>query len=100
MSAIKYIVEKITNCEDCYGNGIIGWNNGEDYDFEYCDCNPYRLIFDHDKDVVSEGDLDIACNICVANEYNIPMIDTRTSTLCDRHYQDWSDEKNFGEVYA
>ena len=39
------------------------------------------------------------CNICYARDNGISMIDTNVATLCDNHYQEWSDEKNFGEEY-
>jgi hypothetical protein len=47
MSKMKNAIEQITNCQDCYGKGVIYWGNGEDYDFEYCDCNPLNLIIDN-----------------------------------------------------
>lgn len=39
------------------------------------------------------------CNICYANKNGINMIDSNPSTMCAKHYQDWSDEKNMGENY-
>lgn len=56
MSKIKNAIETIQDCPDCYGKGMFGWANDEDYDFEYCDCNPYRLILDYDGDLVYEGE--------------------------------------------
>ena len=55
MSKIKNALDEILNCDLCYGQGIIGYAIGEDYDFEYCDCTPYSLIIE-DGEVVHEGD--------------------------------------------
>ena len=47
-------INKIKNCDNCYGQGVIGWTSPDgDYDFEYCDCNPDNLILDHDGGVVA-----------------------------------------------
>jgi hypothetical protein len=56
MSKVKMLLDEILNCSDCNGQGITYWANGEDYDFEYCDCNPYRLILENGE-VIHEGDL-------------------------------------------
>jgi len=58
MNKIKMLIDEILNCSTCYGKGVNYWGNGEDYDFEYCECNPYRLILDSGE-VIHEGDL---CN--------------------------------------
>lgn len=48
MSAVKNLIDTILNCEDCYGKGMTGWVSPDgDYDFEYCDCNPYKIIIEH-----------------------------------------------------
>ncbi len=39
------------------------------------------------------------CTICYALENKLSAISTNISTLCRTHYQDWSDEKTFGEEY-
>ena len=46
MSAIKNYLDEILNCDECEGKGIINaWvSNDGDYDFDWCDCNPHRLI--------------------------------------------------------
>lgn len=46
MSKVKEHLQQILDCSDCYGQGVIYWGNGEDYDFEYCDCNPNRFIIE------------------------------------------------------
>lgn len=51
------LINTILDCSDCNGQGVHYWANGEDYDFEYCDCNPYKVILDYDKSVVYEGEL-------------------------------------------
>jgi hypothetical protein len=56
MSVIKNLLDTILNCDNCYGQGVNYWANGEDYDFEYCDCNPYRLILENGE-IVDNGDL-------------------------------------------
>ena len=52
MSATKFLLDQIANCEICEGGGIInGWVSEDgDFDFEWCDCNPHHLSVD-------EGDL-------------------------------------------
>ena len=39
------------------------------------------------------------CNICYAEKNNISAIATNVATLCDNHYSDWANEKNFGEDF-
>jgi hypothetical protein len=47
MSQIKNALEQIVNCSDCYGQGVTGWVSPDgDYDFDYCDCNPYNIPAD------------------------------------------------------
>ena len=54
---MKTILDEILNCSDCNGQGVNYWANGEDYDFEYCDCNPNKIILDYDKSVIYDGEL-------------------------------------------
>jgi hypothetical protein len=38
------------------------------------------------------------CNICYAQENNIPMIATRpTLGMCDEHYREWVQEKIYND---
>lgn len=67
MGKMKDLLTTIQTCEACYGKGIVGWVNGEDYDFEYCDCNPYRLIIE-DGEVVMSDLVDNPCVDCGDNE--------------------------------
>ena len=46
MSKMKMLLDEILNCSLCYGQGINYWGNGEDYDFEFCECNPHQLIIE------------------------------------------------------
>lgn len=47
-------VNKIKNCNDCYGKGLTGWVSPDgDYDFEFCDCNPDSIILDSSGEVVA-----------------------------------------------
>ena len=58
MSNMKTALENVLACEDCYGLGYTGWVSPDgDYDFEYCNCNPYKIIIDYDKSVVDTGTL-------------------------------------------
>ena len=59
MKTTNELIDTILNCEDCYGLGYTGWVSPDgDYDFEYCNCNPYKIIIDHyDKSVVDTGTL-------------------------------------------
>lgn len=45
MSAIKYLLDEIVNCEICEGTGMTdAWASPDgDFDFEWCDCNPEHL---------------------------------------------------------
>ena len=49
MSKIKNALEKISNCSDCEGSGIVNaWVSSDgDYDFEWCDCNPNHLTIEY-----------------------------------------------------
>jgi len=57
MNKLEYAMEKIRNCDLCGGQGYNAWANGEDYDYESCDCNDYELIFDEDGDVIWDNGL-------------------------------------------
>ena len=52
MDRLEIAVERIRNCHLCEGKGVYTWSNGEDYDFENCECNPHEIIFDYDGDVI------------------------------------------------
>jgi hypothetical protein len=39
----KKALETIANCKLCSGIGYEGWAHGEDFDIEWCDCNPEQL---------------------------------------------------------
>jgi hypothetical protein len=43
MSKMKNALAEIANCTMCNGVGYEGWTNGEDFDIEWCDCNPQHL---------------------------------------------------------
>ena len=59
MSKKKNALETIANCDLCDGVGYSGWTNGEDFDIEWCDCNPEHIIPEYDY---PEKDTCIACN--------------------------------------
>lgn len=46
MSEMKRLIENVLACDECEGKGIINaWVSPDgDYDFEWCDCNPYRVF--------------------------------------------------------
>lgn len=46
MAKVKNALDEIINCDTCNGTGISsGWVSPDgDYDFEWCDCNPFHLI--------------------------------------------------------
>ena len=46
MSKMKNLIDEILNCDICEGKGISNeWSSPDgDYDFEWCECNPERLI--------------------------------------------------------
>jgi len=52
MDTLEMAVERIRNCSYCDGRGTHYWGNGEDYDFENCECNPHEIIFDYDGEVI------------------------------------------------
>jgi len=44
MGAVKNALIEILECKLCYGKGYTGWANDEgDYEFEWCECNPYQF---------------------------------------------------------
>lgn len=43
MSNMKEYITTIQECNDCYGRGYLSWISGDDYDFEFCDCNPLGI---------------------------------------------------------
>ena len=51
MNKIEMLIRIIKNCNLCNGVGAHYFSNGEDYDFENCECNPYQLILDG-KDII------------------------------------------------
>ena len=59
MKTTTELIDTILNCEDCYGQGIRGWVAPDgDYDFEYCECNPYKVIIDrYDMSLSDTGTL-------------------------------------------
>ena len=64
MEKLEYLIRQIKNCDLCNGNGAQYWDNGEDYDFENCVCNPYELILDGndvlwDNGLLSQDELSI-----------------------------------------
>jgi hypothetical protein len=69
MNKLEYALRIIQNCDLCNGKGAQFWDNGDEYDFETCICNPYDLILDDDGDVIwdngllSEDDLSLFSGI-------------------------------------
>ena len=57
MDKLEYALRTIQNCDLCNGKGAHYWANGDDYDFENCECNPYELILDEDGDVLWDNGL-------------------------------------------
>ena len=57
MDKLEYALRTIENCDLCNGMGAQYWANGDDYDFENCECNPYELILDEDGDVIWDNGL-------------------------------------------
>ena len=54
---LEYALRQIASCDFCGGKGYHGWSNGEDYDVEDCDCNPYGIILDDDGSVIYDNGL-------------------------------------------
>ena len=57
MDKLEYALRTIQNCDFCNGTGNLSWTNGDDYDFETCECNPYELILDENGDVLWDNGL-------------------------------------------
>lgn len=57
MDKLEYALRTIQNCDLCNGKGAHYWANGDDYDFENCECNPYELILDENGDVLWDNGL-------------------------------------------
>ena len=55
MDKLEYALRTIANCDLCYGQGYHGWSNGEDYDMEDCECNPYGLILENGEVIWDNG---------------------------------------------
>ena len=55
MDKLEYALMTIRNCDFCYGKGYVGWSNGEDYDMEDCECNPYGLILENGEVIWDNG---------------------------------------------
>ncbi|NDB54177.1 MAG: hypothetical protein EB025_08940 [Chitinophagaceae bacterium] len=57
MDKLEYALRQIRKCDLCYGKGAQYWDNGDEYDFEDCICNPYGIILDQDGDVIYDNGL-------------------------------------------
>jgi hypothetical protein len=55
MDKLEYALRTIANCDLCYGQGYHGYANGEDYDMEDCECNPYGLIIEDGEVIWDNG---------------------------------------------
>ena len=55
MDKLEYALRTIQNCDLCYGQGYHGYANGEDYDVEDCECNPYGLILENGEVIYDNG---------------------------------------------
>jgi hypothetical protein len=55
MDKLEYALRTIQNCNLCYGQGYHGYANGEDYDVEDCECNPYGLILENGEVIYDNG---------------------------------------------
>lgn len=58
MSKIKNALDEILNCELCNGLGYEGFANGEDFDVEWCECNPNHLSVEE----FAGADICVGCN--------------------------------------
>ena len=64
MEKLEYALKLIANCDFCNGVGVHYFSNGDEYDFEDCECNPYGLILDDgeviwDNGLLSQNELSI-----------------------------------------
>lgn len=57
MDKLEYALRAIQNCYVCEGKGNLYWGQGEDFDCEVCECNPYELLLDNDGDVIWDNGL-------------------------------------------
>jgi hypothetical protein len=57
MDKLDYALSTIANCNTCEGKGNLYWGNGDDFDFEVCECNTYELILDESGDVIWDNGL-------------------------------------------
>ena len=57
MDKLEYALRTIQNCDLCNGKGNLYYGNGDDYDFEVCECNTYELILDEDGSVIWDNGL-------------------------------------------
>jgi hypothetical protein len=57
MDKLEYALRAIQNCDSCNGQGNLYWGNGEDFDSETCECNPYELLLDYDGSVIWDNGL-------------------------------------------
>ena len=55
MDKLLFALEQIRNCDFCGGVGALYWDNGDDYNVEDCECNPYGLILDGDEVIWDNG---------------------------------------------
>jgi len=55
MDKLEYALRTIQNCDLCYGLVYHGYANGEDYDVEDCECNPYGLILEDGEVIYDNG---------------------------------------------
>ena len=47
MSLMKNEIEEILNCKMCNGLGYEGWVIGDEFDIEWCECNPNHLTLEY-----------------------------------------------------
>ena len=57
MDKLEMALKIIADCDFCNGKGVHYFGNGEDFDFEDCECNIYGLILDDDGDVIWDNGL-------------------------------------------
>ena len=55
MDKLEYALRQIRNCDLCNGTGNLYWSNGDDFDSEVCECNPYEIILDGDEVIWDNG---------------------------------------------
>ena len=57
MDKLEMALKIIADCDFCNGKGVHYFGNGEDFDFEDCECNIYSLILDTDGSVIWDNGL-------------------------------------------